>query len=125
GPARDVYPPAMMCRIISIAAIALMVAFPRLSRAVTVRDNLYAVKAMGANEAWAVGNFGSIYHTTDGGKNWSAGESGTKNPLFGVDFADAQNGWVVGKASLILHTADGGRTWKAQKSAVPPEKHLF
>src|SRR6185436_4431461 len=29
------------------------------------------------------------------------------------------------KASLILHTADGGRTWKAQKSAVPPEKHLF
>lgn len=108
-----------------VAAIALVVASPRPSPAVVVRDNLYAVKSMGANEAWAVGNFGSIYHTADGGKSWEARESGTKNPLFGVDFADAQNGWIVGKASLILRTADGGRTWKPQTSTIPPEKHLF
>ena len=55
--------------------------------AVLVRDNLYGVKAISATEAWAVGNFGSIYHTTDTGKTWESRESGTKVPLFAVDFA--------------------------------------
>src|SRR5262249_58284283 len=37
----------------------------------------------------------------------------------------ATHGWAVGKSSLIVHTADGGATWQPQKSAIPPEKHLF
>src|SRR5207249_5012400 len=94
-------------------------------RAVVVKDNLYGVKAMSASEAWAVGNFGSIYHTTDAGKTWEARASGTKVPLFAVDFADAEHGWIVGKSSTILATADGGKTWKPEKSVIPPEKHLF
>src|SRR5213592_161240 len=105
--------------------VAGVLALPAGARAVVVKDNLYGVKAMSASEAWAVGNFGSIYHTTDAGKTWEPRESGTKVPLFGVDFADTQHGWIVGKGSLILHTADGGRTWARQKSAIPPEKHLF
>src|SRR5438046_3428774 len=80
---------------------------------------------MSASEAWAVGNFGSIYHTADAGKTWEARDSGTKVPLFAVDFADAAHGWIVGKSSTILATADGGKTWKPEKSAIPPEKHLF
>jgi len=90
-----------------------------------VKDNLYAVKAMSASEAWAVGNFGSIYHTADAGKTWTPSDSGIKVPLFAVDFADAQQGWVAGKSAVVLHTADGGRTWRAQKTPIPPEKHLF
>jgi photosystem II stability/assembly factor-like uncharacterized protein len=90
-----------------------------------IRDNLYGVKAMSAAEAWAVGNFGSIYHTTDAGKTWDSRESGTRSPLFSVDFADAKSGWVVGRTAIILHTTDGGVTWKPQKAAVPTEKHLF
>jgi len=105
-------------------AVALFV-LPAVGGAVLVKDNLYAVKALSDTEAWAVGNFGSIYHTKDGGKTWDGRESGSKNPLFGVDFADATHGWAVGKSSLIVHTADGGATWQAQKSAIPPEKHLF
>jgi photosystem II stability/assembly factor-like uncharacterized protein len=80
---------------------------------------------MSASEAWAVGNFGSIYHTADAGKTWEARESGTKVPLFAVDFADAEHGWIVGVSSTILATTDGGKTWKAQKSVIPTEKHLF
>ena len=102
-----------------------MVALPGSARALVVKDNLFGVKAMSASEVWAVGNFGSIYHTADAGKTWEARESGTKVPLFAVDFADAAHGWIVGKSSTILATTDGGKTWKPEKSAIPPEKHLF
>ncbi|MGH7893139.1 MAG: YCF48-related protein [Candidatus Binatia bacterium] len=93
--------------------------------AAALRDNLYGVKALSPTEAWAVGNFGAIYHTANGGKSWEARDSGTKSPLFGIDFADAQQGWAVGKSAEILATSDGGRTWKAQTSPIPPSKHLF
>src|SRR2546425_9140467 len=106
--------------------VAGVLALPAGARAVVVKDNLYGVKAMSASEAWAVGNFGSIYHTADAGKTWESRESGTKVPLFAVDFAaGGQDGWIVGKGSLVLHSGDGGKTWKAQRSAIPPEKHLF
>src|SRR5690242_17384179 len=68
----------------SIVAAAL--AAPAAAHALLVKDNLYGVKAMSGSEAWAVGNFGSIYHTTDAGKSWEARESGTKVPLFAIDF---------------------------------------
>src|SRR5439155_206288 len=77
--------------------VAGVLALPAGARAVVVKDNLYGVKAMSASEAWAVGNFGSIYHTTGAGKTWEARASGTKVPLFAVDFADAEHGWIVGK----------------------------
>ncbi|TMA64075.1 MAG: hypothetical protein E6J69_15980, partial [Deltaproteobacteria bacterium] len=70
----------------------------RPAAAVALRDNLYDVKALDAREAWAVGNFGAIYYTADGGKTWQPRESGTKSPLFGVDFAGRRDGWVVGKS---------------------------
>src|SRR5947208_2898437 len=84
-------------------ACSAMVA--RDATAAALRDNLYDVKALDAREAWAVGTFGAIYHTADGGKTWQARESGTKSALFGVDFAGRRDGWVVGKSGLILHTA--------------------
>jgi photosystem II stability/assembly factor-like uncharacterized protein len=95
------------------------------SAAADIRDNLYGVKALAADDAWAVGNFGSIFHTRDGGRSWSPSESGTKSALFDVDFADPQHGWAVGKSALVLHTADGGRTWRKQQSPIPTSKHLF
>src|SRR5262245_42499866 len=104
---------------------ALLLALPTLGGAVTVKDNLFGVKTLDANQAWTVGNFGSIYHTTDGGKTWEPSDSGTRASLFAVDFADAQHGWVVGKSGLILATTDGGKTWTLQKSPIPPDKHLF
>src|SRR6266446_3870049 len=110
-------------QVAALASIVVAVlALPAGARALVVKDNLYGVKAMSASEAWAVGNFGSIYHTVDAGKTWETRASGTKVPLFAVDFADAEHGWIVGKSSTILATADGGKTWKPEKSAIPPEK---
>jgi photosystem II stability/assembly factor-like uncharacterized protein len=108
-----------------VCALLALVVSPAVVRGAPVRDHLYGVKALSASEAWAVGNFGSIYHTINGGTSWEQKESNTKLPLFSVDFGDAQQGWAVGKSAMILHTADGGTTWKTQKSALPSDKHLF
>lgn len=109
----------------ALALLVVALAFPSAADALVVKDNLFGVKTIAPAEAWAVGNFGSIYYTKDGGKRWELRESGTRVPLFGVDFADAQHGWIVGKSSTILATTDGGKTWKAQKSVIPDDKHLF
>src|SRR6185295_1000418 len=105
--------------------IALMVWMPAVVIAAEVKDNLYGVRTVSESEAWAVGNFGSIYHTTDTGKSWQMIDSGTRLPLFSVDFADAKKGWAVGKTGVILATTDGGEHWKQQTSPIPPDKHLF
>jgi photosystem II stability/assembly factor-like uncharacterized protein len=95
------------------------------AHAALLRDHLYGVKALSQSEAWAVGNYGAIYHTTTGGKSWEARESGTKNPLFSIDFGDAQHGWAVGKSGEIRATIDGGRTWTRQQSPLDASKHFF
>jgi photosystem II stability/assembly factor-like uncharacterized protein len=106
-------------------AIALMVWMPAVVMAAEVKDNLYGVRTVSKSEAWAVGNFGSVYHTTDAGKSWKLVDSGTRLPLFSIDFADAKRGWAVGKSGVILTTTDGGERWKPQQSPIPPDKHLF
>lgn len=88
------------------------------------RDNLYAVKFATPTHGWAVGEFGVILHTGDGGKSWRLQASDTTEPLFGVDFVDEKRGWAVGRSGIILHTGDGGHTWQRQSSGVD-DKHLF
>jgi len=68
---------------------------------------------------WAVGEAGSVIHTTDGGKTWKVQESGTRKWLYGVAFADEETGWVVGEDGVILRTTDGGENWVVQISNVP------
>ena len=107
------------------AVVSLALVLAPQARAAALRDHLYGVKALSPTEAWAVGNYGAIYHTSNGGQSWDARNSGTKVPLFSVDFADAEHGWAVGKSAEILATTDGGRTWAHQKSPIDPSKHLF
>jgi len=72
--------------------------------------------------AWAVGTYGTIVATTDGGTHWTRQRSGTNHGLAAVSFADASRGWAVGgypvtggrRESLILATTDGGSRWVPQ-----------
>jgi len=48
---------------LALAVLVAAMASSPCAGAVLVKDNLYGVKALGPSEAWAVGNFGSIYHT--------------------------------------------------------------
>ena len=87
------------------------------------RHNMFSVNMIDAQEGWACGNNGLIYHTNDGGMSWRIQPSGTREALFCISFVNAKIGWVCGNKGIILHTTDGGKTWKKQKS--PKEKILF
>jgi photosystem II stability/assembly factor-like uncharacterized protein len=86
-------------------------------------DNFYATKFVDANTGWAVGAFGTIFHTRDGGTTWQPQASHTVENLFGIDMADARQGWIVGRVGTVLHTTDGGETW--EKQTADTQQHLF
>jgi photosystem II stability/assembly factor-like uncharacterized protein len=66
---------------------------------------------------WAVGENGTIAHSSDGGLTWKSHANGEWK--FGdIGFADAKTGWIVGAGSSIINgygalykTTDGGETW--------------
>jgi photosystem II stability/assembly factor-like uncharacterized protein len=83
---------------------------------IQLKDSLFGADFVGEANGWAVGYYGSIIHTSDGGNTWVYQKSGTEKLLSGVDFVDQNNGWVVGYGPTILHTVDGGKTWAEQNT---------
>ena len=82
------------------------------------------------NNGWVVGEFGLIYHTADGGKNWQKQECTDIMPvvdetqwetptpsLYSVWFSDAQHGWAAGMDSRIIAT--DGRRHHLEKNKEP------
>lgn len=94
----------------------------RQAQSVPVRSTLTAVDFADAQTGWAVGHWGVILATTDGGETWSLQRSDTAvdQPLFSVHFKDRDNGIAVGLWSLVLNTADGGTTWDTFEMPPPP-----
>jgi hypothetical protein len=81
----------------------------------TLRD-LYSVSFSNVDIGSAVGEYGTILRTTNGGTTWTMQTSGTVNDLIGVSFTDANNGTAVGASGTILRTTNGGTLWAIQKS---------
>jgi photosystem II stability/assembly factor-like uncharacterized protein len=79
-------------------------------------DPLYDICLKGTRGI-AVGYYGTILLSEDGGTKWAPVSSGTKELLVSLSFPDAEHGWVVGSNGTILATRDGGRTWKPQVSS--------
>ncbi len=74
----------------------------------------------------AVGNWGHIILSDDGGETWrQAKKVPTRTTLTSVYFADNKNGWAAGHDTVVLHTADGGETWEMQYSDPPAETPLL
>jgi photosystem II stability/assembly factor-like uncharacterized protein len=71
--------------------------------------------------AWAVGPFGEISHTRDGGYTWVRQNSGDTNWLAAVQFSDSLHGWAVGLNGTLLRTRDGGTRWER----VPAAPEIF
>jgi photosystem II stability/assembly factor-like uncharacterized protein len=63
-------------------------------------------------EGWAVGEVGTIMHTTDAGVTWRSQVSQASAHLNDVFFTDADNGWAVGNLGTVLRTSDRGTTWE-------------
>ena len=65
---------------------------------------------------WAVGENGTIVHSSNGGNTWAAQSSGLVSPLNDVFFATEKKGWIVGDQGKILFTNNSGSTWTTQAS---------
>lgn len=94
----------------------------RQADSVPVSSTLTAVSFVDATHGWAVGQWGVVLYTADGGKNWTLQRSDltVDQPLFSVYFKNAKEGWAVGLWSLMLHTVDGGATWRNMQVPPPP-----
>ena len=93
----------------------------RQARTVPVDAALTGVSFVDAKQGWAVGHWGLILHSEDGGETWAVQRSdlSTDRPLFAVHFFDAQRGVAVGLWSLVLRTEDGGRQWQTVTPPAP------
>jgi photosystem II stability/assembly factor-like uncharacterized protein len=94
----------------------------RQAAAVPTRATLTAVSFVDASNGWAVGHWGVILATRDGGEHWTLqrDDRAVDQPLFAVWFKDGKSGVAVGLFSLLLTTSDGGATWeKGQLPAQP------
>ncbi|HJW24971.1 MAG TPA: YCF48-related protein [Rhodocyclaceae bacterium] len=90
---------------------------------VPVSSTLTAVSFADDRHGWAVGHWGAILATEDGGETWALQRLDTHEdrPLFSVHFFDAREGVAVGLWSLVLLTRDGGKTWTPTELPPPPE----
>lgn len=104
----------------------------RQARSVPVRSTLTGVWFADEKTGWAVGHWGVVLRTDDGGESWTIQRMDTSvdQPLFSVFFRDRDNGWAVGLWSLVLATADGGKHWTPVRLPPPPgrkkaDRNLF
>jgi photosystem II stability/assembly factor-like uncharacterized protein len=78
-----------------------------------------------ANNGWAVGSYGTIVHTSDGGKSWELLKRPTEEDLVSVSFVNDKVGYIGGSkkgfdrandrmvyGAVILRTTDGGQSWR-------------
>ncbi|HEU4364763.1 MAG TPA: YCF48-related protein [Candidatus Krumholzibacteria bacterium] len=76
-----------------------------------VATSLHGVAFASANTGVAVGRYGVVLRTIDGGAGWSPVTSGTSQWLVDIAFADANVGVAVGNAGTVLRSDDAGASW--------------
>ncbi|MGH8447753.1 WD40/YVTN/BNR-like repeat-containing protein [Pseudomonas sp.] len=96
------------------------VAFHQAS-AVPLSTPLTGVSFADAQHGWAVGQWGAILASSDGGDSWQVQRlsSNKDRPLFAIHFFNVRQGVAVGLWSLVLTTDDGGQTWTEQTLDTP------
>lgn len=94
----------------------------RQASSVPLSTPLTGVSFGDSKRGWAVGHWGAILASTDGGETWQIQHlsSAEDRPLFAVHFFNAEQGVAVGLWSLVLTTEDGGQTWTEQSVQAPP-----
>lgn len=93
----------------------------RQARSAPISAPLTGVAFANAKQGWAVGHWGAILASNDGGETWQIQRLSSEEdrPLFDVHFFNARQGVAVGLWSLVLTTDDGGATWIEQTLEAP------
>jgi photosystem II stability/assembly factor-like uncharacterized protein len=94
----------------------------RQAREVPLDVSLTSVSFADSQRGWAVGHWGVVLATQDGGETWAVQRKDVQvdRPLFAVHFFDPRQGVAVGLWSLVLTTSDGGASWRSVELP-PPE----
>lgn len=80
---------------------------PELSRFV----DFAAVSAVN-EKVWVAGNPGGcVWHSRDGGTQWTRQATGHSAPIHALNFSTEETGFAVGAFGTILRTTDGGSSW--------------
>ncbi len=85
----------------------------------TIPAGFRAVAASG-NEVWAGASGGLLYHSIDGGANWTrvipaALGSSLTGDVIAIEFTDSQHGKVSTSTSQVWVTLDDGQSWSKQQ----------
>ncbi len=80
----------------------------------TPHDRLFDVEFVGSR-GWAVGQFGLIMRSDDGGTTWSELGGIEGEDLLAVDFVDDKRGVAMGTMGAAFYTEDGGNSWQRAK----------
>lgn len=81
-------------------------------------SDLNAVYFLNADTGFAVGDYGTLLKTTDGGNVWNDVNTGIQQNLRAIHFGDDTTGYIVGQGDTILKTIDAGNTWQTLLSGV-------
>ena len=85
-------------------------------------DILQSVHFVDSLYGWAVGDSGTIIHTSDGGDNWIVQDSKTENEIVDVFFLNRNLGWAsewnyinIPFGTFLLKTTNGGQDWSSEQ----------
>lgn len=89
-------------------------------------QNLWRCSFVDTSYGWAVGDSGTIVHTTNGGNTWITQNSKIREYMISVFFANRRLGWALAWGldanyfgTYILKTTNGGVTWDTARYPVP------
>lgn len=104
--------PLMMMCLIGISECANAQWLPILpSKLCGADSSLYSVSFFDHDHAYAVGENGAAYRSSDGGATFSPMMIAENNTLYEVRFASAVNGFICGDRGLFAATTTGGMNW--------------
>jgi photosystem II stability/assembly factor-like uncharacterized protein len=112
-----------------VASIAFSFAANVDAPSTSIDSTLRASTSVGPDRSWYVGDRGAILATDNGGRKWTAQNSGTSLSLYGVCFESERSGWAVGgeilpyshrSRGIVLRTEDGGVRWHTIENASLP-----
>jgi photosystem II stability/assembly factor-like uncharacterized protein len=77
-------------------------------------NQLVSLDFIDEHTGWAVGEYGTIVKTTDGGENWKLIEIPWLDYLLDINFPSTMTGYAVGQNGQIIKSTDGGESWDKQ-----------
>ncbi|HJY63264.1 MAG TPA: YCF48-related protein [Ignavibacteria bacterium] len=75
-------------------------------------NTINAIDFVNDNLGFAVGEYGTILKTTNGGVTWQKQNSGTSTQFISLDFVDQNTGYAGGTNQMLKKTTNGGQSWQ-------------